>query len=55
MEAIKDEDTKLANISKNIIDKTKDIEELNQQKKNVKIAVDYINKALEYVFFSKIV
>jgi len=30
----------------------KELNDLNQQKKNVKIAVDFINRGLQYVFFS---
>ena len=47
------EDKKLADIGKDFTIKTKDLEELNQKKKSVKIALEYINRALEYVFFCK--
>ena len=30
----------------------KELNELNQKKKNIKIAVDFINKGLQYIFFS---
>lgn len=47
------QDNKLSDIGKYIIDEIKLLEELKQKKKSVKIALDYINRALEYVFFCK--
>lgn len=40
-------------IKENLDSKVEFLEELKQRKKSIKIALDYINKALEYVFFSK--
>lgn len=47
------EDKKLSDIVNEMGNKSKRLEELNQKKKSIKIALDYINKALEYVFFCK--
>ena len=47
------EDKKLSIIVNEMENKSKRLEELNQKKKSIKIALDYINKALEYVFFCK--
>lgn len=47
------EEQKLLVISQEIGEKDKRKSELNQKKKSIKIASDYINRALEYVFFCK--
>lgn len=47
------EDNKFIQIKENIEKKKKYLEDLKQKKKSIKIAQEYINKALEYVFFCK--
>jgi len=47
------EDKRLSDFRKDITDKTTDLDSIKQKMKSVKIALDYINRALEYVFFCK--
>jgi len=46
------EKSKLDELAIALEEARKELADLNQQKKNVKIAVDFINRGLQYVFFS---
>lgn len=46
------EKSKLDRLASTLEKATMELDELNQQKKNIKIAVDFINRGLQYIFFS---